>query len=317
MNTNIDSQDKTAMTVCGPIPVTELGTTHMHEHVLANADFDGNDYNLRMDQVDVATSEMRHFKQAGGQTIVEQSCIGLGRDAAGLKRVSQETGVNIVACTGFYRECCYPAYIADETADQIADRLLRECNEGIDDTGVRPGILAEIATEYDVDKMSSQEVKVFTAIAKCQTQTKIPVSTHCWAGALALDQIDVLTRNGVPPHKILIGHLAVDQSVKEHVLRIAETGVYLGIDCVGYQYEQIVVMKDRARAQFVKELIDAGFLNQICISQDLIRKLLLKHYHGIGYDYLLLQFVPMLREAGVTKDQIETILVDNPRTIFS
>lgn len=307
----------TVMTVRGEMPVEEMGTTYMHEHILADSDFGGNDYNLVIDDVDVAVEEIRHVKNAGGNTIVEQSCMGLGRNVVGLKRISEETGVNIIACTGFYRECSYPDFVRHDTAEQLAERMIREFRSGIDGTGIRPGILAEVATEYQVTQMSILEEKVFTAMAYAQTETKLPVSTHCWAGCLAFEQIDILTRNGVPPSKIIIGHLAVDDTVKDHVLKIADKGVYIGVDAIGYEYEAVLVMKDRDKARFVKELIDRGFLRHISMSQDLLRKLLLKHYHGIGYDYLLTRFVPMLLEAGVRQDEIETILVQNPRDIFS
>jgi len=305
------------MTVLGEIPVTDLGITQMHEHVLADADFTGTDPNLVHNDVDIAAEEIRYFKKAGGGTIVEQSCIGLGRDAAGLKAVSERSGVRIVASTGFYRECSYPDYVAKESADELTERMLRECCEGIDGTGVRPGIFAEIATEHGVGVMSPMEEKVFTAVAQAQTETHLPVSTHCWAGELAFEQIDVLTRNGVPPNKILIGHLGVEESVKDHVFRIADAGVYIGIDAIGYNYRQMVPMKDEGRARLVKELIDRGFLRQIAMSMDILRKLWWKHYHGIGYDYLLLRFVPMLREAGVTDEEIDTMLVQNPQEIFT
>jgi phosphotriesterase-related protein len=305
------------MTVLGEIGVEDLGVTQMHEHVLANGDLNGNDYNMVMDDVEVAIEEIRYFKSAGGRTIVDLTCAGLGQDIRGVKRVSEETGVQIVASTGFYQECTYPSYVFQETADQLARRMIRDCSEGIDGTGIRPGILAEIATAYNVGKMSVQEEKVFTAAAYAQVETGLPVSTHCWAGELAFAQIDVLTRNGVPPGKIIIGHLAVDPSAKARVLSVAGKGVFLGIDCIGYSYERVVAMKDPDKARFVRELIDAGFLSRITISQDLIRKLLLKHYHGIGYDYLLRRFVPMLKEAGVTEEEIRTILVENPRRIFS
>lgn len=305
------------MTVLGEVPAEDLGITQMHEHILVDSDFTGWDPNLVHQDVDIAADEIRYFKQAGGGTIVEQSCIGLGRDAAGLKTVSERSGVHVVASTGFYRECSYPDYVANETADQLTERMLRECREGIEDTGVRPGIFAEIATEHEAGAMSPMEEKVFTAVAQAQTETHLPVSTHCWAGDLAFEQIDVLTRNGVPPNKILIGHLGVEESVKDHVFRIADSGVYIGIDAIGYNYRNMVPMKDPGRARFIRELIDRGFLRRIAPSMDLLRKLWWKHYHGIGYDYLLLRFLPMLREEGVTDEQIEAMLVQNPRDIFA
>lgn len=305
------------MTVCGEIPVEQLGVTQMHEHVLNNTDFDGNDYNLRMDDVAIAIEEVTYYKNAGGRTLVDLTCAGIGQDVRGLKQVAEKTGIHIITATGFYRECSYPDYVHRETADQLARRMIRDIRDGIDGTDIRPGILAEIATEYGRGKMSAGEEKVFTAVAYAQRETGLPVSTHCWAGEMAFPQIDVLTRNGVPPEKIIIGHLAVEPAAWDHVLAVAGRGVYLGIDCIGYWYEKIVPLKDPERARWVRELIKRGYLQQITISQDLARKLLQKHYHGAGYEHLLRQFLPLLREAGVGDHEIQTMLIDNPRRIFA
>jgi predicted metal-dependent phosphotriesterase family hydrolase len=305
------------MTVLGEIPADAMGFTQTHEHVLANCDLDGNDWNMVMDDVDVAAEELEHFRRAGGRTMLDLTCDGIGRDVRGLQEAARRTGVNIVASTGWYRECFHPAYVARESADQLARRMIRDIREGMDGTEVRAGIIAELATEYGVGKMSPAEVKVFTAAAYAQRETGLPVSTHCWAGELAFPQIDVLTRNGVPPEKIVIGHLAVDPAVKEHVFKVADTGVRLGIDCVGYSHVKWVIMTDPERARFVKELIDRGHLRQLTVSQDAARKLLLKRYHGPGYDCIPLQFVPLLQAAGVSGEQIHAIFVENPRALFS
>ncbi len=305
-----------AMTVCGEIPLTQMGVTQLHEHVLANADFGGCDYNMRMDEVPVAIEELKYFKAAGGTTMVDLTCVGLGQDVRGLREVAEKTGVNIIASTGYYLEHSYPDYVQRETADQLARRMIRDVREGIDGTTIRAGILAEIGTEYGRGKMSALEEKVFTAVAYAQRETGLPVSTHCWIGELASAQIDILTRNGVPPRKIIIGHLAVDPAGKERLFAAAERGVCLGIDCIGFWYEKLVALKDPEKARWVKELIDRGHLRQITISQDLIRKLQLKHYHGNGYDFLLRQFVPMLEAAGVSGEDIRIMLVDNPRQLF-
>jgi len=304
------------MTVCGELSVDRLGVTLMHEHVLANGDFGGSDYNMVVDEVDVAVEEVKYFKKAGGCTIVDLTCVGLGQDVRGLKTVSEATGVNIITATGFYQECSYPPYVHTETADELARRMIRDVREGLDGTSIRPGILAEIANGYPQEKMKPLEEKVFTSVAYAQRETGLPVSTHCWAGQMGMAQIDLLTRHGVPPKKIIIGHLAVEPAGKDRLYAIADRGVYLGLDCIGYEYEKVVAVKDREKAKWVKDLIDRGHLRQITISQDSIRKLLLKHYHGIGYDYLLLKFLPMLKDAGVSKAEIQTILVENPRAVF-
>lgn len=97
---------------------------------------------------------------------------------------------------------------------------------------MKPGIIGKLATEDEPAKMSSAEKKIFTAAAYAHLETKIPILTHCWAGWLGLEQIDVLTQNGVPPEKIIIGHLAVQKGTLDRVLKIADKGVYIGIDTI-------------------------------------------------------------------------------------
>ena len=39
-------------------------------------------------------------------------------------------------------------------------------------------------------------------------------------------------------------------------------------------------------------------------------------YNWHGFDYLLRQFVPLLKEEGLNDDQIQTILIENPRAVL-
>jgi len=112
-------------------PAEQLGVTHMHEHLIADCSFSGNDPRKKLDDVEVAIAEMEYFKQAGGQTIVELTCRGLGQNAAALRRIAEESGVNIIAATGFYREVVYPDYVKSETVDQLAQRMIDDANQGI------------------------------------------------------------------------------------------------------------------------------------------------------------------------------------------
>jgi phosphotriesterase-related protein len=273
--------------------------------------------NVVIDEVDVACEELKWFRRAGGVTLVDQSCDGLGRNILGLKKAAEASGVHVVAATGLYRECLWPEYAKTESADQIARRMISEIRDGIEGTGIRAGIIAEMASEFGVGKLSPNEVKSFTAAAYAQRETGLPISTHCWAGELAIDQIDLLMKHGVPANKILIGHLAVVPAVKDRIFDIAQRGVMLGFDCIGYWYENLVEIKDPLRAAWVREFIDRGHLRQILLSQDVARRLQLRHYHGHGYDYLLREFVPILRQARVTDAEIHTLLVENPRAYLA
>ncbi len=306
------------MTVMGPMPAEQLGITHMHEHLIGDCSFSGNDPRKKLDDVDVAIAEMEYFKQAGGQTIVELTCRGLGQNAAALRRIAEESGVNIIAATGFYREVVYPDYVRSETVDELAQRMINDANQGIAGTDVRAGIIAELATENDTDEVSPLEEKVFRAAGRAHLATGLPVSTHCWAGHHAFEQVRLLTDEGVQPDKIVIGHLAVQPGLEETNRGLADLGVNLGIDAIGYgEADGFHDFHDEDRAALAKKLIDWGYLEQITISQDLMRTYHLKSHGGHGYGYLLEKFVPMLHQLGVTAEQIQVLLVDNPRRILT
>jgi phosphotriesterase-related protein len=91
-------------------------------------------------------------------------------------------------------------------------------------------------------------------------------------------------------------------------LRIAQTGATLAFDTIG----KINYASDEARVKHIKGLIERGHVGQIVLSQDLTRKSHLKKFGGIGYCYMLDEFLPKLREAGVEEEQIMQMLVKNP-----
>ncbi len=305
----------TVQTVVGPILPEQLGVTHMHEHLIADCSFSGNDARKKFDDVDVAIQEMKYFKQAGGDTIVELTCRGLGQEPLALRRIAQESGVNVIAATGFYREVVYPEYVKRETIGQLTQRMIDDAQQGLEGTDVRPGIIAELATEVDTEKVSPLEEKVFRAAGRAHLVTALPISTHCWAGHHAFEQVRLLTDEGVPPDKIVIGHLGVQHGLEDINRRLADLGVNLGIDAIGY--DELGDFQDKDRAALVKRLIDLGYLRQITISQDMMRRYHLKHEGGHGYGYLLEKFVPMLLAVGVTEKQVQVLLMDNPRRILT
>jgi len=303
-----------AMTVLGPVAPDALGITSMHEHIIADCSFSGNDQNKKYDDVDEMVVEMGYFLEAGGRTIVEQTSRGLGQNAPALREISRRSGVQIIASTGFYRECVYPPFVYQETVDQIAARMIDDIQNGVEGSDVRAGIIAEIATEFNEPGISPAMEKIFRASARASLATGVAISTHCWRGHLALEQIKVFREEGVRSDRILIGHLAVAPGLFDLVLRIAETGVYLGVDAIGYSTDEWV---DTDRADEVRALIDHGFLTRITLSQDMMRHSFLKSAGGFGYCHLLNDFLPLLRERGVTEDQIRLMLVDTPRRLLS
>ncbi|HEY3109618.1 MAG TPA: phosphotriesterase-related protein, partial [Chloroflexota bacterium] len=165
------------MTVTGPVPAGDLGITLIHEHILFNGDwhhqpiveelsrraigesplrvetlgwarkfgYEHLDNSHRIDPEE-AMRELWFFKWAGGQTVVDQTPIGLGRDPVALRAIARGTGLNVVMGCGYYVHERHPANLPQRTVEDIADELIREVTVGVGTTGVRAGIIGEIGT---------------------------------------------------------------------------------------------------------------------------------------------------------------------------
>jgi predicted metal-dependent phosphotriesterase family hydrolase len=296
-------------TVLGPIAPEQLGICMVHEHLIIDAwaMWPVPNYSLIVDDVDLVIDEVQAYRAAGGLSIVDVTTIGLGRDPVALRRIAQATGVQLIMGCGWYRERVYPTYIQEKTADDLAAMLVAEITQGVAGTGIRPGIIGEIGTERTF--ITPAQERVFRAVARAHLQTGAPISTHTthW-GELALEQLDLLAEEGVDPHHVIIGHLG-DRRDIALLLPIAARGAFLGIDNIGYHDYQ----REERRAQNVIDLIEAGFRSQVLLSMDIATLNDLHSYGGKGFDYLLLKFIPLLRELGATDEDVQSLLVENPQ----
>ena len=297
-------------TVLGPIEPADLGVTLMHEHTLVDAwEWGGRlGYDSTVDDEELLVEELAFYRDAGGSALVDVTPIGLRRDPSGMRRLAQATGLHIIMGCGWYRERVYPAYIHELSTNALAEMLVKELEEGVEG-GIRPGIIGEIGTERF--HVTPAEEKVFRAAARAQRATGASVTTHTTHfGDLAHEQMDILLEEGVPAERIVIGHLGERRGVKGE-LAIAERGVYVEIDHVG-RPASAGTQPEWRRARNVAELVQAGYLDRVLISMDICANSLLHWNGGHGFDYLLTTFVPLLREEGLTDEQIRIILVDNP-----
>jgi phosphotriesterase-related protein len=296
-------------TILGPIFPQQLGICMIHEHLIIDAwdMWPVPNYSLIVDDVELVIEEVHAYRAAGGATIVDVTNIGLGRDPLALRDISRATGVQIVMGCGWYRERVYPTYIQEKSADELAAMLVSEITEGVDGTGIRPGIIGEIGTERKF--ITPAQERVFRAVARAHLQTGAPISTHTthW-GELALEQIALLVEEGVDPQHVIIGHLGDRRDIST-LLPIAERGAFLGIDNIGYHEYQ----REERRAQNVIELIEAGFRSQVLLSMDIATLNDLQSYGGKGFDYLLLKFIPLLQKLGATDEDVQALLVNNPQ----
>jgi phosphotriesterase-related protein len=307
---------KTINTVTGPISPQELGITLIHEHTFFDGwEFAGRlSYDPILEDEELLAEELGIYYAAGGRALVDVTTVGIGRNPAGLRRLAEATGLKIVMGAGWYRERVYPREVYELSANQLADIVVNEFAHGFDGSDVRPGIIGEIGTERFY--ITPAEERVFRACARAQGETGATVTTHTTHfGDLALEQVALLTEEGVPPERIVIGHLGEQRGIGR-LLEIAHKGVFLGLDHVGWT-PRLGAQPETQRARNVVELVRAGHLDQVLISMDICAHSQLHWGGGNGYDYLLREFVPLLHHEGLSESDVHTILVENPRRVLA
>jgi predicted metal-dependent phosphotriesterase family hydrolase len=287
-------------------------------------------------QVELAVAALEGLAVHGINAVVDVSPYGdAGRDADGanvvlLREISRRSGVHIVSGTASYREAFSPEWVVRASADQLTARFVADAASGIGDTDVRAGILGEMPT--GLGEVTEHEVKGLRAAARAHHETGLAVNTHTTHGTMALEQIDLLTREGVGPPRIVIGHMDNHPDF-DYVRRVLDRGVTIAFDSIGKEYWDVRVPRsaapqadgeytkrairqgDSTRAERLARLVASGFAERIVLSQDLSggQVHLNPATHGQwGYRYLGAVFLPLLAEHGVSAADIETMLCRNP-----
>ncbi|MEW6749375.1 MAG: hypothetical protein AB1505_00155 [Candidatus Latescibacterota bacterium] len=306
-----DPQICEVITVLGPVSPEEMGITQTHEHLLLDAMDHYGGYGYVIDDEELIVQELAAFTGRGGRTLCDPTVPEIGRNPEGLARISRAAGVHVVMGCGWYRELGYPREVTEHTSAELAEVLVTEVEVGVGDTGIRAGFIGEIGTGRHFVRPA--EERVFRAAALAQQRTGVAISTHTtrW-GTLALEQIDLLAEFGADLDKVIIGHLG-DRRGVHHLLPIAARGVYLEVDNIGYLDYQ----PESVRADNVAALVAEGFGDRILLSEDICMLGHLAFNGGKGYGYLLEVFVPLLRQRGVSDEDVHRMLVDNPARAFS
>jgi phosphotriesterase-related protein len=301
-------------TVLGPVAPGDLGFTLPHEHTKCSLWWIENrwDYWELIGDEPRINEELAAFKALGGGTLVDVTPIGIGRDLARLARLSQATGLHIVAGAGWYRQAYYPAEarIDRRSIDDLADEIVQEFVEG----PVRPGIIGEIGT--DKPWVTAQEERVFRAAARAALRTGASVTTHAVQSDVGLAQLAILEGEGLDPARIVIGHCDSHPRI-EHWREIVRRGAHVEADFLGMSFTPLERAGEPKVVELISTLLNEGFEKQILLSQDVCHDSQLASYGGNGYTYLQKSFLPSLVAAGVNAATIKTITVENPARLLT
>jgi phosphotriesterase-related protein len=301
------------MTVKGPIAPDALGVTLPHEHVLV--DFIGADKVSRdrynPDEVfEVALPYLKQARGLGCQTLVECTPAYLGRDPALLRRLSDASGLHLLTNTGYYGAASdkyVPEHAFRETADQLAARWIAEWKDGIGDSGIRPGF---IKIGVDSGTLSDIDRKIVTAAARAHLATGLTIGSHTGDGAAAMDQLDVLRKEGVDWSAFIWIHAQNEPNPDVHA-KAAEGGAWVEFDGVGpdtvpRHVEAVVALRKRRLLRRVLLSQDAGWYH---VGEPRGGKFR-------GYDHLFTHFLLELKNAGVLQNDVLQMTIANPREAF-
>lgn len=340
-------------TVQGPIEPDALGVTLAHEHVLLDlrnqfTDFDDPERqrvalaplderslplvrkdpyavrdNLLLDDVDLACEELAFFRQAGGRTVVECTSVGIAPRPAALREVAERTGLNLIAGCGYYTQDTHPPNVGEEPVEALTEHLLRDLTEGIGETSIRAGVIGEIGLSHPIHP---DERKCLVAAGSASVQTGAPVYVHTYPwGREGLEAARTLLDAGTDPAKVVICHVDVDFDAG-YLRGMLDLCVFLEFDNFGKEFSPEAeaanfaggaFATDAERVEMARAVFDWGCGEQLLITNDICLKCMLRRYGGQGYAHILEGIVPMLLQAGLDRNDIDTLLVDNPRRLLS
>ena len=311
-------------TVLGDVPSEPWGITNAHAHLVGAADtskppFDTTDASELIMTLEDSLPELEDFARAGGFCLADLTPAGMGRDPAALVRASEETGMHIVMGTGIYHEAHHPGSMAGLGETEIAEILVRDITEGVDGTDVRAGIIGEQGTF--TGPMTEREKVVFRASAIAAIETGVAVTTHTHLGLNALDQLDVLTSQGLSPDRIVIGHLDDGEPDLDLIRAIIERGAWAQFDDIGYEYYterlKVQMATDAVRARKLAQLAEEGLTGRVILASDFGMQRHLQARGGPGLVVLADGFRRTALREGVPTEVLDQCMITNPATILT
>ena len=346
---NFENNKGKILTVNGLIDPEDLGMTLPHEHFyvdlrknhplssdLTKAELDycnaklnlsnlayaragyplQDNYILSQEEEGTIIKEVLEFKRMGGKSLVDPTSIGLGRNPVAIKRISDLTGLNIVIGCSWYQKIFHPENLHEKTVEELTGQILNEINCGIDNTSIKPGIIGEIGV--NAKPLIENEIKVIKASAIASKISGLSMLFHGPPYEEHNRVLDLVVEQGVGPNRVIFGHCDRLAEDIPKLLTTLDLGVYVEFDCLGndgsakpWDMGTILV------AKAIPELIKAGYVNRILISQDICKKVHLKKFGGTGYSFILEEFIPFLLNMGISNSDIIQITENNPRDLLT
>lgn len=307
----------TVETALGPVATAELGPTLMHEHIVTRSPGVQENWPHLWDRgkiLALAERKMADLHGRGIRTIVDLTTVDLGRDIGLIAEVARRASIHVIVATGVW--WMPQRYFAAHGVDHVAELFVRDITQGIGTSGIKAAII-KCAT--DTAGVTPVIENILRASARAQKATGVPLSTHTWAaGRTGEAQQAIFAQEGVDLRRVIIGHSG-DSDDLTYLRGLMDRGSTIGMDRFGLEH----FLPTARRVEVIGRLCADGYAGKMVLSHDANcwtdmlseddkrRTRPLWNYNHIPDD-----IVPALRKAGVTGEQIDQMLVRNPRAIF-
>jgi phosphotriesterase-related protein len=306
--------------VNGPVDVEELGLTLIHEHFRTIDEAGRFQFPHLYDEQgewDAAIRDANAVKSHGVQTVVEPSAMFLYRDAAFSKRVAGESGLNVILATGIYTYDHLPQFLMNRDEDAIASIFIHEIEHGIQGTDIKPAFIKCAADEPGV---TPNIEKVHRAAARASVQTGRPIMAHSRpASGTGPEQMRIFQEEGVDPATVQVAHTG-DTDDLDYIERLLDTGCWIGMDRYGLD----IFLPTEQRQKTVLALLEKGHADRMFLSQDYCSTidwfplevqdyLKANEVPKWSMTFLFEEVIPELKERGMTDEQLDQMMVENPK----
>ena len=259
-----------------PVSLSILGELRMDPFV--NLD------NLQQYDIDVSAREAQQFADLGGQTVLDPTNRGIGRDPQAMAAISRRTGLNVIMGSGYYLEVSHPPIVRQMTQDDIAAEIERDLKEGVDGTGIRAGFIGEIGVSA---RFTPEEEKVLRPPLALRRVlmfrlwfTSLP--GNAWQAASWTSS----RRKEFDLNHVILCHMGPSWRDFDYQASLAERGAYLEYDMISMDYyyadQNAQCPSDEENAAAIQNLIHSGYVERLLISQDVFLKMMLTAYGGFG-----------------------------------
>jgi phosphotriesterase-related protein len=308
----------TVESVTGPIDLDELGTTLIHEHLKVRSEPSGEQFPHLYDEDDGfrrATDVARRLLDQGVKSICDPSVLFLGRDIRFMRRVADETGLQVVAATGIYTYTELPQYFKNRDVDDMAEAFVHDIEEGIQGTDIKAGFLKCAVDEPGV---TDDVEKIVRACARASKSTGRPIMAHSHPGTRrGLEEMDIFDEEGVDPAKVQIAHTG-DTDDLDYIDELLSRGPFIGMD--RYGLDAVFPPAADKRNAIVAELLERGHSDRMFLSTDACAEFDWFPWEMVEQlapkwkaTYIFEEIVPALREAGMTDEHLGTMMEANPK----